>query len=353
MKEKIYQALNSSKNIFFKVVKLINKNKKKVIIGLSVFLVVFISVFSFINLRYPTKINAYIAHVINKGEPANKYFDDENFYKCVIDNYNDENSKSVSYTTNLTNSQLSSINGLWCSGKNISSVVGLNKLSSLTYLDLSKNPHLKKIDMSGLNKLNNFNINYNYLLTSTINKVDKKLYFPINQKYIINTNVILPTQFSISNITDSMNRIESEKINDNSFYVKLSTVYDNEININYYNSVSKKTSSFYEDVRGFSFEEYDNIVLLNNDTYSIKPQINPSDDSVLNSFYLQNNCNSDALSIDGNTIKALKGKNCSVTIKNDSNLYSIDVPINIVEINSSIYDINYKDKYIYIWGITI
>lgn len=331
MKKKIYQALNSSKNIFFKVVKLINKNKKKIVIGLSVFLVVFISVFSFINLRYPTKINAYIAHVINKGEPANKYFDDENFYKCVIDNYNDENSKSVSYTTNLTNSQLSSINGLWCSGKNISSVVGLNKLSSLTYLDLSQNPHLKKIDMSGLNKLNNFNINYNYLLTSTINKVDKKLYFPINQKYIINTNVILPTQFSISNITDSMNRIESEKINDNSFYVKLSTVYDNQIKINYYNSVSKKTSSFYESVRGFSFEEYDNIVLLNNDTYSIKPQINPSDDSVLNSFYLQNNCNSDALSIDGNTIKALKGKNCSVTIKNDSNLYSIDVPINMLK----------------------
>lgn len=338
------------KKLFLKLKQVFNalkKYKKKIMLGLSVFLVIFISMFLYINLTNPTKINKYIAHIINKGAPANPAFDDENFYKCVIDNYNDENNKSISYNTNLTNSQLSSINGLWCSGKNISSVVGLNKLSSLTYLDLSWNPHLKKIDMSGLNKLNNFNINYNYLLTSTINKVDKKLYFPINQKYIINTNVILPTQFSISNITDSMNRIESEKINDNSFYVKLSTVYDNQIGIKYYNSISEKTSSFYEYVRGFSFEEYDNVILLNNDTYSIKPKLNPSDDNVLNSFFLQNNCNDDSLSVDGNTIKALKGKNCSVTIKNNSNLYNIDVPINIVEINSPVYDINYQDKYIY------
>ena len=74
MKKKICNTLNSSKNIFFKVVKLINKNKKKIVIGLSVFLVVFISVFSFINLRYPTKINAYIAHVVNKGEPVKQLF---------------------------------------------------------------------------------------------------------------------------------------------------------------------------------------------------------------------------------------------------------------------------------------
>ena len=37
MKKKICGALNSSKNIFLKVVKLINKNKKKVVMGLSVF----------------------------------------------------------------------------------------------------------------------------------------------------------------------------------------------------------------------------------------------------------------------------------------------------------------------------
>ena len=76
--KKIFR-LSSIKEVLTIVVNKLKKNKKKVVIGLSVFLVVFISVFSFINLRYPTKINAYIAHVINKGEPANSYFDDEVF----------------------------------------------------------------------------------------------------------------------------------------------------------------------------------------------------------------------------------------------------------------------------------
>ena len=101
--------LSSTKKALTIVVNKLKKNKKKIVIGLSVFLIVFISVFSFINLRYPTKINAYIAHVVNKGEPANSYFDDENFYKIVINAYNKENKTSLPYTTNLTDEQLKSI----------------------------------------------------------------------------------------------------------------------------------------------------------------------------------------------------------------------------------------------------
>ena len=63
--------LSSTKKVLTIVVNKLKKNKKKIVIGLSVFLVVFISVCSFINLRYPTKINTYIAHVVNKGEPVN------------------------------------------------------------------------------------------------------------------------------------------------------------------------------------------------------------------------------------------------------------------------------------------
>ncbi len=169
MKKKIYRALNSSKNIFFKVVKLINKNKKKVIIGLSVFLVVFISVFSFINLRYPTKINAYIAHVINKGEPANSYFDDEVFYKAIVDAYNKENKTSLPYTTNLTDEQLKSIKSVSYLGfsksdsEKIKSTAGIEKLTILTYLDLGYN-NISNIDLSkntSLTELNLYNNNLN------------------------------------------------------------------------------------------------------------------------------------------------------------------------------------------------
>ena len=181
MKKKICNTLNSSKNIFLKVVKLINKNKKKIVIGLSVFLVVFISVFSFINLRYPTKINAYIAHVINKGEPANSYFDDEVFYKAVIDAYNSENKTSLPYTTNLTDEQLKSIKSVSYSGYNksdsekIKSTKGIEKLTSLTALnlvynkvssiDLSKNTALTDLDLSD-NEIRNIDLSKNTSLTT-------------------------------------------------------------------------------------------------------------------------------------------------------------------------------------------
>ena len=181
MKKKISNALNSSKNIFLKVVKLINKNKKKVVMGLSVFLVVFISVCSFINLRYPTKINAYIAHVINKGEPANSYFDDENFYKAVVDAYNSTNNTSLPYTTNLTDEQLKSIKSIYYSSSNksdskkIASTTGIEKLTSLTTLyldyneisnvDLSKNTSLKDLALSS-NDIRNIDLSKNTALTS-------------------------------------------------------------------------------------------------------------------------------------------------------------------------------------------
>ena len=206
MKKKICNALNSSKNIFLKVVKLINKNKKKIVIGLSVFLVVFISVFSFINLRYPTKINAYIAHVINKGEPANSYFDDENFYNLVVNAYNEENKTSLPYTTNLTDEQLKSIKSIYYSSINksdsekIASTTGIEKLTSLTTLyldyneisniDLSKNTSLKdlalsrndirNIDLSKNTSLKNLDLAWNNISNIDLSKntalTDLKLY---------------------------------------------------------------------------------------------------------------------------------------------------------------------------------
>lgn len=61
----------------------------------------------------PSYINAYIATNIYK-EPANKYFDDDNFYKCVVDAYNKENNTSIPYTQNLSDSQLGSIKNVNC-----------------------------------------------------------------------------------------------------------------------------------------------------------------------------------------------------------------------------------------------
>ena len=63
---------------------------------------------------------------VGVSKPANSAFDDQNFYNCVVDAYNEENSKSVSYTTNLSDAQLKTIKSLDCYLKNIISTEGLS-----------------------------------------------------------------------------------------------------------------------------------------------------------------------------------------------------------------------------------
>ena len=85
--------------------------------------------------------------------PANPAFDDINFYKCVVDEYNDVKNPDVSYDTNLTDEQLKTITSLSCLGyiksddEKIKSVKGLEKLTEITELDVSKN-QITEIDVS-------------------------------------------------------------------------------------------------------------------------------------------------------------------------------------------------------------
>ena len=139
----------------------LKKNKKKVVIVLSICILLFMLVFSYTNLNNPTKLNAYIAHVINKGAPANNYFDDEIFYKAVVDAYNKKNKTSLPYTTNLTDDQLKNITSVSYvsysvnvkpDSEKIKSTKGIEKLTSLTYLNLRGNK-ITSIDLSKNTKL--------------------------------------------------------------------------------------------------------------------------------------------------------------------------------------------------------
>ncbi len=150
----------------------LKKNKKKVVIVSSIFILLFMLVFSYTNLNNPTKLNAYIAHVINKGVPANNYFDDEIFYKAVVDAYNKENKTSLPYTTNLTDDQLKNIKSVshYGSGKTdserIKSTKGIEKLTALTSLDLRGN-NITNIDLS-----KNTALTYLYLSNNKITSID-------------------------------------------------------------------------------------------------------------------------------------------------------------------------------------
>ena len=155
---------------------------KKRIIYLSSFILIILGVGIFIDqaLFKPTEINSFIATKVYSS-PANNYFTDENFYKCVVDAYNKENSTSLPYTTSLSDSQLGSIKELDCYGywksdeEKIISTSGLEKLTSLTSLnvgsnqltsiDVSKNTSLTSLDV-GDNQLTNIDVSSNTLLTS-------------------------------------------------------------------------------------------------------------------------------------------------------------------------------------------
>ena len=122
----------------------------------------------------PSYINAYIATNIYK-EPANKYFDDDNFYECVVDAYNKENKTSIPYTQSLSDSQLGSIKKVECDGNGVSdnnkvkSAKGIEKLTALTSLDVSWNK-LTTLDVSNNTNLTELYIGLNRLTTLDVSK---------------------------------------------------------------------------------------------------------------------------------------------------------------------------------------
>ena len=91
------------------------------------------------HMTNPTEINKIIASAYKT--PANKAFTDQNFYNCVIINYNSENNTSLPYTTYLSKDQLASIQELSCPQQSITSTNGLELLTNGV---ISKEKFMKK-----------------------------------------------------------------------------------------------------------------------------------------------------------------------------------------------------------------
>ncbi len=191
MKDKLKSILNKIKN-----------NKKKVIgITFGVF-AAFIFTFATYNLNNPTYFNRLFANVLNNGVPANSNFEDNTFYSCVVDAYNNANGASKAYTDNLTDEELASITNLTCQGYNysnddkITSAKGIGKLTGLTQLDLNSN-QLTSIDLSNNTALSNLNLSNNQLtsidLSNNINLIDLSLYDNLLTSIDINSNTLLMT----------------------------------------------------------------------------------------------------------------------------------------------------------------
>lgn len=119
---------------------------------------------------------------VNKvyAQPVDTAFTDDNFYKCVIDNYNGENGTSKTVSDILNDEQIQTIEHLICNNENIKEINGIERLKSLQTVDLKNNEIttisplinsnstiLEKIDIS------NNNIKWLYITNlPTLNELD-------------------------------------------------------------------------------------------------------------------------------------------------------------------------------------
>ncbi len=139
--------------------------KKLIILNVIVSILGLIIYYS---LGAPTTINALIASKVYDS-PANNAFEDQNFYNCVIDAYNETNNTQEPYTTNLSDSQLKTITDLFCRGRNkdlaekVTSAKGIEKLTALESLEVSYNK-LTNLDVSSNPALVSLHV-YNNQLT--------------------------------------------------------------------------------------------------------------------------------------------------------------------------------------------
>ena len=199
--------------------------KNKVLI-ISVFLLL-VCVGVLVNYTFfkPTKLNYFVASKIYKA-PANSAFTDDNFYKCVVDAYNNENRKSVAYTENLTDEQLAKVSGIEKLTKlssaslegNLIENIDLSKNSELSYLYLTTNL-ISSIDLSKNSKLTTLELNDNKLTELDLSNLTALSTVKVTKNYI--TNINLSGVVNLWSLEIGFNNLTELDIDDN---VKLASL---------------------------------------------------------------------------------------------------------------------------------
>ena len=240
----------------------------------------------------PSYINAYIATNIYK-EPANKYFDDDKFYKCVVDAYNKENKASIPYTQSLSDSQLGSIKKVIVSDyAEVKSAKGVEKLTALTVLYVENNK-LTTIDVSNNTKLIRLDVGSNQLTTLDVSKNTALTDLEVNYNQLTTLDVSGAT--SLTELRVYRNQLTTLDVSKNTALTDL-YAHNNQLTTI---DVSKNTKLV---ELGVNDNKLTNIYTKLNDTFSInKGLILPDGWKIKVS-----NDNKESLSFDGNNGKGLK-----------------------------------------------
>ena len=146
--------------------------------------------------------------IVKAEEIGNEAFDDANFYKCIVETYNQSNSAQKTVQDNLTDDELQTITRLDCSGTNkqdsekIKSTKGLEKLTKLEFLYLNNNS-INTIDLSKNTELKTLNLQSNALSTIDVSVNTKLTNLDLYNNSIDAINVSQNTELTSLNLTNN------------------------------------------------------------------------------------------------------------------------------------------------------
>ena len=324
---------------------------KKRIIYLSSFILIILGIGIFIDQAFfkPTVINSFIATKIYSS-PANNYFTDENFYKCVVDAYNKENSTSLPYTTSLSDSQLGSIKKLSCDGyyksdeEKIKNTNGLEKLTALTYLSVGGN-QLTNIDVSNNTALTYLNVTTNQLTSLNVSSNTALTYLYVSENHL--TELDVSNNIALIDLEAADNQLTELDVSKNTALTYLYVSENNLTSLDFSKNVALKKLYVHNNTFVTNTIIYKGGINVDNDNRFVKLPEGKS--STLTSLKSDDN----DVNIDDNNININKIGEYVVTadykhdIQNNFNTYSGTYNIKVIEITSDKYVIDEEDSYIY------
>lgn len=242
-------------------------NKEKVAILICSLFIITIIVFKVGSAISPNNLKGEMSQsAIDKG------FKDENFYRCVIDNYNDVNEANLTISDDIP-SNLNELEKLNCINKQIEDISGIENLTELSFANF----HLNKLTEVNLN--NNKNLHTVLLSNNNIKKIEYDQLENIrfyDTMYEDVTIVIEP--YESFNITNNIKGVENIDIESNDKYTYENGIFTNkdEIQMLVLSSDGKTvTASDFNFLsnRGYDIENYvidgDDIKLFFYDDYYI------------------------------------------------------------------------------------
>ena len=345
-----------------------NINKKTILKVLL--LLIIVSIPLLINMAFfrPTKLNAFIASKVYKA-PANKAFTDDNFYKCVVDSYNEKNGTSVAYTDNLTDEQFQTITKLVCDNKEIISADGIEKLINLTQLSIENN-QLTALDVSENTALTTLWVDNNQLTTLDVRENTALISLDVDNNQLttldVRENTVLKTlsvdnnQLTTLDVSENTvlktlsvdnNQLTTLDVSENTALTTLS-IYNNQLTTL---DVSQSTALTYLDVYRNPLKK-DLIIYkgieskLNTDFIKLPAGKTSSITSISSDDLIVNSEEKTIKSDDIGTYQV--NVSYKHNISNYSNTYSGIYNVKVINITSDKYKINDNESYIYIGNET-